>query len=117
MKSTLLARLLAGVSGLVDQQLLHQNEYLITENRILHSQLETFFCVSVSHLPQNAASKLIRRTSSVLTCHPGRHRFLHRGRADLAWLGHLLRSALFTARDTASTSGVSLAHAGRGNAA
>src|ERR1017187_2012952 len=35
------ARLLAYVSGLVNQQLLRQNEYLAAENRILRSHLPT----------------------------------------------------------------------------
>lgn len=39
MKNTQVARLLAYVTGLVNQQLLLQNEYLITENRILRSHL------------------------------------------------------------------------------
>ena len=39
MKKTQLARLLAYVSGMVNQQLLLQNEYLIAENRILRSHL------------------------------------------------------------------------------
>ena len=37
MKNTQVARLLAYVTGLVNQQLLLQNEYLIAENRILRS--------------------------------------------------------------------------------
>ena len=37
MKKTQLARLLAYVTGMVNQQLLLQNEYLIAENRILRS--------------------------------------------------------------------------------
>src|SRR5438309_1485824 len=39
MKKTQVARLLAYVTGMVNQQLLLQNEYLITENRILRSHL------------------------------------------------------------------------------
>src|SRR3954447_19072111 len=39
MKKTQLARLLAYVTGMVNQQLLLQNEYLIAENRILRSHL------------------------------------------------------------------------------
>ena len=39
MKNTQVARLLAYVTGLVNQQLLLQNEYLIAENRILSSHL------------------------------------------------------------------------------
>jgi putative transposase len=39
MKNTQVARLLAYVTGLVNQQLLLQNEYLIAENRILRSYL------------------------------------------------------------------------------
>jgi hypothetical protein len=39
MKKTQVARLLAYVTGMVNQQLLLQNEYLIAENRILRSQL------------------------------------------------------------------------------
>jgi hypothetical protein len=35
------ARLLAFVTGLVNQELLLRNEYLIAENRILHGQLPT----------------------------------------------------------------------------
>src|SRR3954452_24894076 len=41
MKKTQVARLLAYVTGLVNQQLLLQNEYLIAENRILRSHLPT----------------------------------------------------------------------------
>jgi putative transposase len=37
MKNTQVARLLAYLTGLVNQQLLLQNEYLIAENRILRS--------------------------------------------------------------------------------
>jgi putative transposase len=39
MKNTQVARLLAYVSGMVNRQLLLQNEYLIAENRILRSHL------------------------------------------------------------------------------
>src|SRR5438309_10666029 len=39
MKKTQVARLLAYVTGMVNQQLLLQNEYLIAENRVLRSQL------------------------------------------------------------------------------
>jgi hypothetical protein len=39
MKNTQVARLLAYMTGLVNQQLLLRNEYLITENRILRSHL------------------------------------------------------------------------------
>ena len=39
MKDNKWARLLAYVTGLVNQELLLQNEYLIAENRILRSQL------------------------------------------------------------------------------
>src|SRR3954471_7174576 len=39
MKKTQVARLLAYVTGMVNQQLLLQNEYLIAENRILRSHL------------------------------------------------------------------------------
>src|SRR6476660_1974617 len=41
MKSAQVARLLAYVSGCVNQQLLLQNEYLVAENRILLSHLPT----------------------------------------------------------------------------
>src|ERR1700733_9398797 len=41
MKDNKWARLLAYVTGLVNQQLLLQNEYLITENRILRAHLPT----------------------------------------------------------------------------
>src|SRR3954464_2963387 len=41
MKKTQVARLLAYVTGMVNQQLLLQNEYLIAENRILRSHLPT----------------------------------------------------------------------------
>ena len=41
MKNTQVALLLAYVTGLVNQQLLLQNEYLIAENRILRSHLPT----------------------------------------------------------------------------
>jgi transposase InsO family protein len=40
------ARLLAYVTGLVNQQLLLQNEYLATENRILRAHLPTRTCLS-----------------------------------------------------------------------
>jgi hypothetical protein len=43
MKKTQVARLLAYVTGMVNQQLLLQNEYLIAENRILRSHLPTRF--------------------------------------------------------------------------
>src|SRR5690349_5529009 len=39
MKSTQVARLLAYVTGMVNQQLLLRNEYLLAENRILRSHL------------------------------------------------------------------------------
>ena len=39
MKNTQVARLLAFVTGLVNQQLLLQNEYLVAENRILRAHL------------------------------------------------------------------------------
>src|SRR5947209_13025977 len=38
MKNSQVARLLAYVSGMVNRQLLLQNEYLLAENRILRSQ-------------------------------------------------------------------------------
>ena len=41
MQNKKLARLLAYVTGLVNQQLLLQNEYLAAENRILRSHLST----------------------------------------------------------------------------
>src|SRR5947209_14969199 len=41
MKKTQVARLLAYVTGMVNQQLLLQNEYLVAENRILRSHLPT----------------------------------------------------------------------------
>src|SRR5882724_5370800 len=41
MKNRELARLLAYVTGLVNQKLLLQNEYLAAENRILRAQLPT----------------------------------------------------------------------------
>jgi putative transposase len=39
MRITQLARLLAYVTGMVNQQLLLQNEYLLAENRILRAHL------------------------------------------------------------------------------
>ncbi|MFL6417284.1 MAG: hypothetical protein ACJ74Y_16630 [Bryobacteraceae bacterium] len=39
MKNTQVARLLAFVTGMVNQQLLLQNEYLVAENRILRAHL------------------------------------------------------------------------------
>jgi hypothetical protein len=39
MKNVQVARVLAYVTGMVNQQLLLQNEYLIAENRILRSHL------------------------------------------------------------------------------
>jgi hypothetical protein len=39
MKKTQVARLLADTTGLVNEQLLLQNEYLFAENRILRSHL------------------------------------------------------------------------------
>ena len=41
MKSTQVARLLAYVTGMVNQRLLLQNEYLVAENRILRAHLPT----------------------------------------------------------------------------
>jgi hypothetical protein len=41
MKNTQVARLLAYVTGMVNQQLLLQNEYLAAENRILRAHLPT----------------------------------------------------------------------------
>src|SRR6266513_1186041 len=41
MKSTQVARLLAYVTGMVNQQLLLQNEYLLAENRIPRAHLPT----------------------------------------------------------------------------
>ena len=41
MYSTQVARLLAYVTGMVNQQLLLQNEYLLAENRILRGHLPT----------------------------------------------------------------------------
>src|SRR3954469_649353 len=41
MKNTQVARLLAFITGMVDQQILLQNEYLAAENRILRSHLPT----------------------------------------------------------------------------
>ncbi|MFL6416345.1 MAG: hypothetical protein ACJ74Y_11845, partial [Bryobacteraceae bacterium] len=42
MKNSQVARLLAYVSGMVNRQLLLQNQYLLAENRILRSQSTTF---------------------------------------------------------------------------
>ena len=39
MKNTQVARLLAFVTGMVNQQILLQNEYLVAENRILRTHL------------------------------------------------------------------------------
>src|SRR3954471_5358747 len=39
MKKTQVARVLAYVTGMVSQQLLQQNEYLLAENRILRAHL------------------------------------------------------------------------------
>ena len=41
MKNTQVARLLAYVTGMVSQELLLQNEYLVAENRILRAHLPT----------------------------------------------------------------------------
>src|SRR2546421_6364019 len=41
MKNTQVVRLLAYVTGMVNQQLLLQNEYLVAENRILRAHLPT----------------------------------------------------------------------------
>jgi len=46
MKNNNWARLLACVTGLVNQQLLLQNEYLAAENRILRSHLPTRLLLS-----------------------------------------------------------------------
>ena len=41
MKNTQVARLLAYVTGMVNQELLLQNQYLVAENRILRAHLPT----------------------------------------------------------------------------
>jgi putative transposase len=41
MKNTQVARLLAFITGMVNQQILLQNEYLAAENRILRAHLPT----------------------------------------------------------------------------
>jgi putative transposase len=41
MKKTQVGRLLAFVTGMVNQQILLQNEYLVAENRILRAHLPT----------------------------------------------------------------------------
>ena len=42
------ARILAYITGTVDQELLSRNEYLVTENRILKRQLKGRQCQSKS---------------------------------------------------------------------
>jgi hypothetical protein len=51
MKKTQVARLLAYVTGMVNQQLLPQNEYLLAENRILRAHLPTVFCWPIRSAP------------------------------------------------------------------
>ena len=59
MKKTQLARLLAYVSGMVNQQLLLQNEYLIAENRILRSHLPAR--VRLSDLQRATLAQIAKR--------------------------------------------------------
>ena len=59
MKKTQLARLLAYVSGIVNQQLLLQNEYLIAENRILRSHLPAR--VRLSDLQRATLAQIAKR--------------------------------------------------------
>ena len=47
MKGNQWARLLAYVTGLVNQELLLQNEYLAAENRILRTRLPARLCLSI----------------------------------------------------------------------
>ena len=61
MKNTQVARLLAFVTGMVNQQLLLQNEYLVAENRILRAHLPIGFDSLIRNLSGIAWSRSSRR--------------------------------------------------------
>src|SRR5439155_195350 len=95
--------LLAYITGTVDQELLLRNEYLVTENRILRSQLTGR--VRLSDGERKALAKIGYRLGKqalqdVERVHPHAHgdaggdRLLHRGGLDTGRIGDLLR-ALF----------------------
>ena len=111
MKENKCVRLLAYITGFVNQELLLQNEYLAAENRILRAHLPSRLRLSD---PQRSTlaeigKRLGRKALSQVACVAkpdtilgwyrkligiGRHRFLHRRSAELARLGDILRVVL-----------------------
>lgn len=71
MHSFIVARLLAFVTGLVNQQLLLKNEYLLTENRILKAHLRPGFRLSdherttLAEIGKRLGRKLLREVARI----------------------------------------------------
>ena len=71
MHSTQVARLLAYVTGMVNQQLLLQNEYLLAENRILRAHLPSRLEASETPMAHNLPpDKHVRVVSAQLRSGP-----------------------------------------------
>ena len=82
------ARILAYITGTVDQELLLRNEYLVAENRILKAQLKTSLRLT----------DVERLHPCTYVCPCGYRLFLCGG-TDAAWVGHLLRAVLYPFRE------------------
>lgn len=91
-------RRLAYITGLVNQRLLLQNEYLIAENRILRSHLPTRLCLSDPERSTlvEIGKRLGRRDAQQLAsvALPDTIMAWYRRSTDMARLGHLLRAIL-----------------------
>ena len=96
------ARILAFVTGSVDQELLVRAEYLAAENRILKAQLKGRLRLSdarpaaawfIACIRTQAHDHLVGIHSDA-SCAIGRNRLLHRGGADISRAGDLLRVVL-----------------------
>ena len=66
-------RILAYITGTVDQELLLRNEYLVAENRILKAQLKGRLKVKTDRHGDSADAKLYRVSSAVYEAGTTRH--------------------------------------------
>src|SRR5215469_14440780 len=113
MKENKWIRLLAYVTGLVNQELLLQNEYWAAENRILRAHLPAR--LRLSHPERSTLAEIGRGTTgaeaepnhdlaeiySIAYGGVGQHRFLHGRSAHLAWVGDILRLVLHSPGESA----------------